>query len=93
MNYPSFPVNYLDDFTESVFDEYQEKVKVAMQLAKEIPMFPEKLIIDRVHNTWHDTGEAIVGKWLGLVYQYTNPDRRLHLMDGVDPDNPLDITT
>lgn len=91
--YPPFPVNYLDAFTKSVFDEYQERVKMAMQLGEKIPVFPEKLIVDRVHNTWHDTGEAIVGKWLGLVYQYTNPDRRLHLMDGIDPDNPLGIST
>ncbi len=90
--YPPFPANYLDDYTESVFDEYQQKVKTTIQLGREIPVFPEKLIVERVHNTWHDTGEAIVGKWLGLVYQYTNPDRRLHLMEGVDPDNPLGIT-
>lgn len=91
--YPPFPANYLDRYTQSVFDEYQERVMAAIQLGEKTPIFPEYLIVDRIHNTWHDTGEAIVGKWLGLVYQYTNPDRRLHLMEGVDPDNPLGIST
>ncbi len=91
-NYPPFPANYLDVYTQSVFDEYQERIILAMKEGGSFPEFPEHLITNRVHNTWHDTGEAIVGKWLGLVYQYTNPDRRLHLMEGVDADNPLKLT-
>jgi homoserine O-succinyltransferase len=89
--FPPFPANYFDQYTQSIFEEFRERVLVAMNSGSEMPEFPESLIVNRVHNTWHDTGEAIVGKWLGLVYQYTNPDRRLHLMDGVDPGDPLGL--
>jgi len=89
--YPPFPANYFDQYTQSIFDEYQERLIEAMEEGGNFPEFPEQIVINRIHNTWHDTGEAIVGKWLGLVYQYTNPDRRLHLMEGVDPDNPLKL--
>ncbi len=90
-DYPPFPVNYFDSYVRSIFDEYQDRVQAAMDNHGDLPEFPEKLIVHRIHNTWHDTGEAIIGKWLGLVYQYTNPDRRLYLMEGVDPDNPLGL--
>jgi homoserine O-succinyltransferase len=33
----------------------------------------------------------MVNNWLGLVYQLTNRDRRLQFMDGVDPDDPLQL--
>ena len=92
-NYPPYPANYFDSYTQSIFNEYQERLIKAMDNNETFPEFPEQLVINRVHNTWHDTGEAIVGKWLGLVYQYTNPDRRLHLMEGVDADNPLGLTS
>ncbi len=90
-DYPPFPVNYFDDYTQALFDEYQQRILAAIHNNEELPEFPEKLIVHRIHNTWHDTGEAIVGKWLGLVYQYTNRDRRLYLMEEVDPENPLGL--
>ena len=42
-------------------------------------------------NTWGDTGKAIVNNWLGLVYQLTNLDRQQQFMEGVDPDDPLQL--
>jgi homoserine O-succinyltransferase len=33
----------------------------------------------------------VVGKWIGLVYQFTGVDRRTPFMDGVDPENPLGL--
>lgn len=89
--FPPYPVNYFDLYTESIFEEFHNRLLIAMDEGDDLPEFPENLIIDRIHNTWHDTGEAIVGKWLGLVYQYTNPDRRLHFMEGVNPHNPLGL--
>jgi homoserine O-succinyltransferase len=38
-----------------------------------------------------DTAKAMVNNWLGLVYQFANPDRKKQLMPGVDPDDPLGI--
>ena len=43
----------------------------------------------RLDNTWHDTAEAVIGNWMGMVYQITNSDRRLPFMPGVDPSDPL----
>jgi homoserine O-succinyltransferase len=54
-----------------------------------LPAFPEAALEPLVHNTWRDTGKAIVNNWLGLVYRLTNRDRKLQFMPGVDPDNPL----
>ena len=54
-----------------------------------LPVFPEKLINDRLCNTWHDSGEALVGNWIGLVYQVTHRIREIPFMEGVDPDDPL----
>ena len=44
-----------------------------------------------IDNTWGDTAKAVVANWLGLVYQLTNLDRTKLFMDGVDPDDPLDM--
>ena len=56
-----------------------------------MPAFPERLVASRIDNTWHDTAEAIVGNWIGLVYQLTHEQRKLPFMDGVDPANPLGL--
>ncbi|CAA6812429.1 MAG: Homoserine O-succinyltransferase (EC [uncultured Thiotrichaceae bacterium] len=87
---PPFPDHYFDDITKAIFREYLQKIAEALACHSEIPEFPESLIIDHLYNTWHDTGEAVIGNWLGLVYQLTNPDRTLRFMDGVDPNNPLE---
>jgi homoserine O-succinyltransferase len=56
-----------------------------------LPAFPESLISERLDNTWHDTAEAIVSNWMGLVYQITHKDRRQAFMQGIDPDDPLGL--
>ena len=55
------------------------------------PQFPEETLLPYCDNTWGDTGKAIVNNWLGLVYQLTNLDRRKQFMEGVDPDDPLQL--
>ena len=54
-----------------------------------IPPFPENLVTDRLPNTWHDSAEALVGNWIGLVYQVTHRERAKQFMDGVERDDPL----
>ena len=56
-----------------------------------MPIFPEEIILPRVQNTWHDSGLAVIGNWMGLVYQITHTDRKLPFMDGLDSQNPLDL--
>jgi len=90
-HYPPFPAHYFDTYVKAICDEYQQRLMVCKEKGEPMPLFPEALIAPRLHNTWHDTGSAIVNNWLGLVYQCTNPLRGLPLMEGIDPDDPLGI--
>ena len=87
--YPPIPQHYFDRYTKALFDEYKERVNTAMAQSSPIPEFPEKLAVHRLSNTWHDSGEALVGNWIGLVYQVTHRERSLPFMEGVDADDPL----
>jgi len=64
---------------------------MALAVQDRLPAFPEHLITQRLDNTWHDTAEAVVSNWLGVVYQVTHSDRRIPFMEGVNPDNPLGL--
>ncbi len=92
-DYPLFPENYFTAQTQGILHEYQEQVTSALSGKNTVPDFPEALIAERLHNTWHDTGEAIINNWIGHVYQTTNTDRTKCFMDGINPDDPLGIRT
>jgi len=87
--YPPMPKHYFNEFATALLVEYRENVLTAMRAKEVIPDFPEAHILEYLRNTWHDSGEAVVGNWLGLMYQLTNADRHLPFMDGIDPDDPL----
>lgn len=87
--YPPMPQHYFDQYTQALFDEYKERVLRALADGQEVPVFPELLATPRLSNTWHDSAEALVGNWIGLVYQVTHRERGLPFMDGVDADDPL----
>lgn len=87
--YPPMPHNYFDTHTKAILDEYRDRVLVALDNDGQLPVFPEKLIAHRLVNSWHDSGEALMGNWLGLVYQLTNAEQALPFMDGIDPEDPL----
>jgi len=89
--HPPFPVNYLREQERAVLDEYRACMEEAMAAGRELPEFPENLVARRLDNTWHDTGEAVVGNWIGSVYQVTHSDRRIPFMADVDPDDPLGL--
>lgn len=88
--YPPFPKYYFDSWTKVLLEEYQERVIASVRNDQPAPVFPENHVLPRLANTWHDTGEAIVGTWIGWVYQVTHSDVRNQFMDSVDPGNPLD---
>lgn len=90
-DYPPFPENYFTLQSQAVLNEYRERVERAKGHGATIPDFPEKLITDRLHNTWHDTAEAVINNWMGKIYQVTSMDRRIPFMEGVDPDDPLGL--
>ncbi len=91
-DYPPFPDHFFAVQARAMLDEHQTQLVSALASGETPPAFPEALIASQLHNTWHDTGEAIINNWMGFVYQLTNRDRRKPFMEGVDPDNPLGIT-
>jgi len=72
-------------------NEYRGRLEAAMAKGEPLPEFPEAHVAGRLDNTWHDTAEAVVANWLGLMYQVTNRERGLPFMDGVDPNDPLGL--
>ncbi len=89
--YPPFPSNYFSPKCQAMLDEYREQVDSAIAQGYALPALPEALLMERLDNTWHDTGEAILNNWIGKVYQTTNKDRQLQFMDGIDPNDPLGL--
>ena len=90
-DYPPFPENYLRPRTIAVLNEYRLLAAEAAESGDPPPEFPEANIRPCLDNTWHDTGEAILGNWMGLVYQLTHSDRRKPFMDGINPEDPLGL--
>jgi len=90
-DYPPFPENFLDITCQAIFDEYQDRIRESKEKQQAIPTFPEHIVLPRIQNTWHDSGLAVIGNWMGLVYQITNSDRKKPFMDGLDPQNPLGL--
>lgn len=90
-DFPPFVQNYFKEKDKAVLREYQHCVRRAQAENKPLPAFPEHLILPDLDNTWHDTAEAVVGNWMGLMYQVTHRDRDKPFMDGIDPDNPLGL--
>ncbi len=92
-DYPPMPENYFSLRNQAIFNEYREHLELAKSRRETMPDFPEGLVIDTLDNTWHDTAEAVIGNWIGLVYQITHHIRSIPFMDGVDPDDPLGLGT
>jgi homoserine O-succinyltransferase len=91
MTYPPLPTKYFGVFESALMREYELRVKLAKSHHLKMPDFPESLILSKLNNTWHDTASAVVGNWMGLIYQVTHKDRKRPFMDGVDVENPLGL--
>ncbi len=88
---PPYPEHYFTDEAIGIVESFIAACQTAMKNNDETPEFPERELEQLVHNTWSNTGKAMVNNWLGLVYQLTNHDRKLQFMPGVDPDDPLQL--
>jgi homoserine O-succinyltransferase len=84
LDWPPFPAYYFNPSARALLAEYGHRVKHGETLE-----FPEGLLLPQLDNTWHDTAEAVIGNWIGCVYQVTHAERGLPFMPGIDPDNPL----
>ncbi|MDJ0740391.1 MAG: homoserine O-succinyltransferase [Gammaproteobacteria bacterium] len=89
--YPPFVDNYFGMRSRAVLREYRGLLTAAMERTDPLPTFPDDLVGRALDNTWRDTAHAVVGNWVGLVYQLTHRDRRRPFMDGVDPGDPLGL--
>ncbi len=88
-DYPEFPENYFDVKARAIMEEYRDRIDTAINNGTQPDEFPEDLIVPRLHNTWHDSAEAVINNWIGKVYQITHVDRRKPFRDKVDPKYPL----
>lgn len=88
---PPHPENYFSLEAARIADNYLIDAIDARDKGETIAPFPEEDLEPHLDNTWTDTAKAIFNNWLGLVYQFTNVDRRIPFADGVDPDNPLGL--
>ncbi|MHB1052215.1 MAG: homoserine O-succinyltransferase MetA [Thiobacillus sp.] len=82
--YPAYPARYFNRQAQAFLAEFNNR-----RQAGEALDFPEPLLLPLIDNTWHDSAEAVVGNWIGCVYQVTHRERGLPFMLGVDPNNPL----
>lgn len=79
-----YPVRYFNTQAQAFLAEFNGR-----RQRGEILDFPESYLLPLIDNTWHDSAEAVVGNWIGCVYQATHRERGLPFMPGVNPDNPL----
>ena len=84
--WPPFPQRYFNRQAQALLAEFGSRTRTGETLA-----FPESHLLPLLDNTWHDTAEAVVGNWIGCVYQVTHRERGLPFMPGIDPDNPLGL--
>ena len=87
--FPRAPENFFTPEGERIAKRYLQELRESR--TDDAPEFPEKALLPHCDNTWGDTGKAIMNNWLGLVYQLTNQDRKQQFMQGVDPDDPLQL--
>lgn len=90
-DYPPFPENYFAADARQLLTAYKARAIAAKKNRTVLDPFPESALMGAVDNTWRDTTKAVFNNWLGNVYQITNKERRLPFMDGIDPDNPLQL--
>lgn len=90
-DYPPYPEHYFKDEVKAIFADYSNQVKIAKLSQQAFPTFPEAAVLEYIDNTWRDTAKAVFNNWLGKIYQITHQDRRLPFMDGVNPNNPLNL--
>ena len=88
MGYPQTPTNYLSEQNKAILEEY--RIRVCSKNAS-LEDFPEALVLKTLDNTWHDSANAVINNWVGCVYQVTHENIGTPFMDGIDPNDPLNI--
>lgn len=79
---PSIPDHYFSSEALDIIQSWRKNPQGEL---------PEESIAPLIENTWRDSARAIIGNWIGQVYQTTHIDRRRQFMDGISPDDPLGL--
>ncbi len=87
-NYPPILEKYFNKDVQKTLNDFQEQV-ISGQITS-LETFPEAAIEADLDCTWRDSARAMIGNWIGAVYQVTNVDRKKQFMDGINPDDPFD---
>ena len=87
-DYPVFPDHYLSPQNKAILNEFKDKL---LSGEFSIEDFPEALVSQTLGNTWHDSTIAIINNWIGCVYQVTHEDIDKPFMDGINPEDPLNL--
>ena len=90
-HYPPLPTHYADHKAQEFARKFEKEV-LGNPAAKALAAsFPEEAMLTGIDNTWGDSARSIFHNWIGLVYQLTNLDRKRPFMEGIDPNDPLQI--
>ena len=87
-DYPPLPKHYFTQQASAILQEFKQKI-IDNQLT--MSDFPEKLLCERLDNTWRDSAIQIMNNWIGCVYQTTNENLHQQFMAGIDKNNPLNL--
>ncbi|NYT52661.1 MAG: homoserine O-succinyltransferase [Candidatus Vesicomyosocius endoextente] len=87
-NYPPFPEHYLTEQSKAILNEYKTKL---LSSEFNISNFPEQLIKKTLDNTWGNATNVIINNWIGCVYQTTHEDIEKPFMNGINPNDPLNL--
>ena len=87
--HPAFPRYYFPLQAQAILNEYLLRFDIN---SDQSPAFPEAKLTPQLSNTWADTATAIIGNWMGCVYQLTHLDRQHPFMDGINLNNPLALS-
>jgi homoserine O-succinyltransferase/O-acetyltransferase len=88
---PPTPANYLGPEAEAIVAEHVTAALAARDAGDPVPAFPETQLAPLIDNTWADSGRALFGNWLGIVYRLTDVTRGVPFMPGIDPEDPLGL--
>lgn len=86
-DYPPFPDHYFNDAAKEIAATHRNTI---LDGNTQTP-FPEDAIAAHLENSWADSARSAISGWIGLVYQVTHIDRTKPFMDGINPENPLDL--
>lgn len=88
-DYPPLPEYYLNTQAQAILGEFKQKI-LANKL--DLNAFPEELLTSMLDNTWRDSAVQLINNWVGCVYQTTHKNLHRQFMQGINPNNPLNLS-